>query len=61
MVVSYALEKRNPLFIALFSFACGMAAFYAFLISSYPFMIAESTWSLVAFARWKRATKQYRR
>ena len=57
MVISYALEDRNPLYIALFAFGCAMAAIYAFLISSYPFLVAESVWSLVALARWRRATQ----
>ena len=57
MVISYALEDRNPLYIAVFAFGCAMAAIYAFLISSYPFLVAESVWSLVAFARWRRATQ----
>ena len=55
MVISYALEDRNRLYIALFAFGCVMAAIYAFLISSYPFLVAESVWSLVAFARWRRS------
>ncbi len=55
MVISYALEDRNPLYIAVFAFGCAMAAIYAFLISSYPFLVAESVWSLVAFARWRRS------
>lgn len=57
MVISYALEDRNPIFIALFAFGCAAAAIYAFLISSYPFLVAESIWSLIAIARWRRATK----
>ncbi len=57
MVISYALEDRNPIFIALFAFGCAMAAIYAFLISSYPFLVAESVWGLVALARWRRATQ----
>ena len=59
MVISYALEDRNPLYIALFAFGCAMAAIYAFLISSYPFLVAESVWSLVALARWRRATQPF--
>ena len=55
MVISYALEDRNPLYIALFAFGCVMAALYAFLISSYPFLVADSVWKLVAFARWRRS------
>ncbi len=52
MVASYALEKRAPVFIAIFALGCAMAAFYAFLIGSYPFLIAESIWAVIAFRRW---------
>ncbi len=52
MVASYALEKRAPIFIAIFAAGCAMAAFYAFLIGSYPFLVAESIWSVIAFRRW---------
>lgn len=52
MVASYALEKRAPVFIAIFAVGCAMAAFYAFLIGSYPFLIAESIWAVIAFRRW---------
>lgn len=52
MVASYALEDRNPVFILIFAMSCAFAAFYAFLITSYPFMIAEGLWSLIAFRRW---------
>lgn len=52
MVVSYALEQRGPIFVAVFAAACALAAFYAFLIGSYPFMVAEGIWALVAVRRW---------
>ncbi len=52
MVASYALEKRAPVFIAIFAAGCAMAAFYAFLIGSYPFLIAESIWAVIALRRW---------
>ena len=52
MVLSYALEQRHPLFIASFAAGCVLAAFYAFLIGSYPFLIAEGLWSVVATRRW---------
>ncbi len=55
MVVSYALEKRGRIFIAIFAFGCTMAAFYAFLIESYPFFIAESLWALIAAHKWRHA------
>lgn len=54
MVISYTLQDRNPGYIALFAFGCAMAAVYALLINAYPFAIAESIWSLVAFSRWKK-------
>jgi len=52
MVVSYAFEKRSTIFIATFAFGCALAAVYALLIRSYPFLIAESVWSVVALQRW---------
>lgn len=54
MVASYALENRHPLFILIFSFGCLLAAFYAYLIGSYPFLIAEGIWSLIAFRRFMK-------
>ena len=52
MVGSYALEQRGRVYIAFFAFGCALAAFYAFLIHSYPFLIAEGVWSLIALRRW---------
>ena len=53
MVASYALEKRHPVFIAIFAAGCVLAAIYAYLIGSTPFLIAEGIWSIVAFRRWR--------
>lgn len=52
MVLFYALEGRAPIFTLAFAGACLCAAIYAFLIESYPFMIAEGIWSMVAFRKW---------
>lgn len=52
MVSSYALERRSSIFIASFAVGCALAAFYAFLIGSYPFLIAEGLWSIIATRRW---------
>ncbi|MEM9013166.1 MAG: hypothetical protein AAGE18_18255 [Pseudomonadota bacterium] len=41
MVAAYALEDRHHGFILVFAGGCAMAAFYALLIGSYPFLIAE--------------------
>ncbi len=57
MVLSYALEDRHPIFILIFSLSCAIAAFYAFLIASYPFLIAEGIWALIAFRRWIMRSK----
>lgn len=54
MVGSYALEERHPLFILLFAGGCALAAFYAFLIWSVPFLIAEGIWAIIALVRWRR-------
>ena len=54
MVVSYGLEQRHPLFVALFALGCTLAAFYALLIGSYPFLVAEGIWALVALRRYLR-------
>lgn len=54
MVASYALEKRDPIYIAIFSVGCAMAATYAFLLGSIPFLAAEGIWAVIAFQRWRR-------
>jgi hypothetical protein len=52
MVACYALEERSPVFTLLFSGACAVAALYALLIGSYPFMIAEGVWAAIALRKW---------
>ena len=55
MVTSYALEKRAPIYIAVFAFGCALAATYAYLLGSIPFLVAEGVWALIAFNRWRNA------
>lgn len=55
MVCSYALEYRHPAYIGVFAAACWVAAFYAYLIEAFPFVIAEGLWGLIALRRWRRA------
>ena len=55
MVGSYALEERHSCWVLVFSFGCALAALYALLIGSLPFLIAEGIWAGVAFKRWRRA------
>ncbi|MHA1524252.1 MAG: hypothetical protein ACTSY1_07565 [Alphaproteobacteria bacterium] len=57
MVASYAMEKRHPIYIAIFAVGCALAAVYAYLIGSYPFLAAESVWSVIAFFRWRAVIK----
>lgn len=57
MVASYALERRATLFIATFAIGCVLAAVYALFLQSYPFLIAESIWAVVAFCRWRTSIK----
>ncbi|MEP6066305.1 MAG: hypothetical protein ABJ246_10745 [Paracoccaceae bacterium] len=52
MVACYALEYRGPSFTLAFSGSCAVAALYAFLIGSYPFMLAEGVWAIVALRKW---------
>ena len=52
MVSSYALERRHRIFVAIFAVGCALAAVYALLIESYPFLIAESVWCVIATRRW---------
>ncbi|MEL6363106.1 MAG: hypothetical protein AAFR21_18730 [Pseudomonadota bacterium] len=52
MVVFYALEGKAAIFTLAFAGACLCAAIYAFLIESFPFMIAEGVWSMVALRKW---------
>ncbi|QJB69040.1 hypothetical protein [Parasphingorhabdus halotolerans] len=55
MVGSYALEKRSPIFIASFAVGCILAATYALLIKSYPFLVAEGVWAVIAANRWRQS------
>ncbi|CTQ55105.1 hypothetical protein LP7551_03646 [Roseibium album] len=54
MVSSYALEEKHPVFVLIFAAGCAMAAAYAWLIGSIPFLLAEGIWTLIAFKRWLR-------
>jgi hypothetical protein len=54
MLVSYAFERRSPLFILAFAASCILAAVYGFLQGAWPFGVVESIWSVVAFERWRR-------
>jgi hypothetical protein len=52
MLVCYALEDRNRLFILGFATACVLGSIYGFLRGAWPFGLVEAVWAGVALRRW---------
>jgi hypothetical protein len=52
MLVCYALEDRNRLFILGFAGACALGSAYGFLQGAWPFGLVEAIWAGVALRRW---------
>jgi hypothetical protein len=52
MLVCYALEDRDPLFILAFAAACALGSVYGFLQGAWPFGLVEAVWAAVALRRW---------
>ena len=52
MLVCYALEDRNRLFILGFAAACVLGSIYGFLQGAWPFGLVEAIWAGVALRRW---------
>jgi hypothetical protein len=52
MLVCYALEDRNPIFVLDFAGACGLGSVYGFLQGAWPFGLVEGIWAVVALRRW---------
>lgn len=52
MLVFYALEDRNPVFILAFAVACALGSAYGFLQGAWPFGVVEAIWAGVAGRRW---------
>ncbi len=52
MLVCYALEDRDPLYIAGFAVACALGSIYGFLQGAWPFGVVEAIWAAVALRRW---------
>jgi hypothetical protein len=53
MLVFYALEDRDRLFILCFAVACALGSIYGFLQGAWPFGIVEAVWAVVAARRWR--------
>ena len=54
MVLCYAAEDRGSVIVFGFALACLGSSVYAGLIGSWPFMLVEFLWSIIAFRRWRR-------
>jgi hypothetical protein len=52
MLVCYALEDRDHLFILAFAAACALGSIYGFLQGAWPFGLIEAVWAVVALRRW---------
>jgi hypothetical protein len=52
MLVCYALEDRDRLFILAFAAACALGSIYGFLQGAWPFGLIEAVWAVVALRRW---------
>jgi hypothetical protein len=52
MLVCYALEDRDHLFILAFAVACALGSIYGFLQGAWPFGLVEAVWAIVALRRW---------
>jgi hypothetical protein len=57
MLVFYALEERNRIYILGFAVACGLGSIYGFLQGAWPFGVVEAIWAVVAARRWALKTK----
>jgi len=53
MVVCYALEGRNPLYILGFAAACALGSIYGFLQGAWPFGLVEAVWTVIALFRYR--------
>jgi hypothetical protein len=54
MLICYAFEDRDPLFILAFAVACALGSTCGFLQGTGPSLV-EAVWALVALRRWRRA------
>jgi len=52
MLVCYALEDRDRLFILAFAASCALGSIYGFLQGAWPFGLIEAIWAVVALRRW---------
>lgn len=53
MMVMYALERRNALFVLAFALGCVLSSVYGFWSGAWPFGVVELIWSVIAVRRWR--------
>jgi hypothetical protein len=51
MMVTYALDRRHPLFVLAFTLGCLLSSVYGFLSGAWPFGAVELVWAGVALRR----------
>jgi hypothetical protein len=56
MLVCYALEDRNPIYVLAFAGACALGSLYGFMQGAWPFGLVEAVWAGIAARRyWLRS------
>ena len=58
MFLSYWLEQRSKWYVLVFSGACAATSAYSALEGVYPITGIEALWSVVAFQRFSRRSRQ---
>jgi hypothetical protein len=53
MMLTYALERRHPLFVIAFAGGCLLSSLYGFLSGAWPFGVVELVWCGVAVRRYR--------
>jgi hypothetical protein len=51
MMLMYALERRNRLFVLAFAVGCVLSSVYGFLAGTWPFGVVELIWAVIALRR----------
>ena len=57
MLVTYALERRHPLYVLAFAASCALGSLYGFMQGAWPFGLVEAIWALVALRRWRAVSR----
>ncbi len=55
MMVMYALEGRDRVFVLLFALGCLLSSVYGFLSGAWPFGVVELIWCGVAVNRYRQS------